>query len=373
MTDQPVPPKHRQRAWFRTAGLAVLAPVATRLLFRLCLGRWPDAGEATGFQAGLLDGAIPLPPCQRGMFRVQAARVQISRFLLLDMMRCGRIGIDNAFDRTNAQDPALSVPPLSGDPLAFWTGAPIAFLHLEKTGGVSVAEAITGLFHPLQIDPDPQRTAAPHVVVPFSGRDEAAIRRRALIFGHYDVPSLRRIDPDRPIITLLRHPERRILSLYYYWRSVDPVVLAGTARNEAVRLAQDQDLLSFLNTADWSVRNYIDNFYVRRLTGLYVRPTGDDPLAGDPEAGLAAALDALGSLAFVGITEAMQDSLARLGGMLGADLAGGAGPLNVAAENAGTAPGVFRTVARDALTKPHRAALARLTRLDEAVYRAAAR
>ena len=370
----PPPPRRRPgRAWFRTAGLAVLAPIATRLLFRLCLGRWPDGGEAKRFEAGLLDRKVPLPPCQRGMFNVAAAQLQVSRYVLLDMVRQGRLGIDNAFDRTNASDPALSVPPFSGDPLRFWTKAPIAFLHLEKTGGVSFAEAITGLFHPEQIDPDPQRTAAPHVVVPFAGRDAAAIRRRALIFGHYDVPSLRRIDPGRPIITLLREPERRILSLYYYWRSVDPAVLAGTARNEAVRLAQDLDLLAFLQTADWSVRNYIDNFYVRRLTGLYVGPDGSDPLAGDPEAGLTAALDALGRLEFVGITEAMEDSMSRLSGMLGADLAAGAGQLNAADDNAGTAPGVFRAVARDALTPAHREVLARLTRLDGAIYRAAAR
>ena len=216
----------------RGAALAIVAPLGGRLLYRLCLGQWPDPKSAKDFQSGLLDRNIPLPPCQRGMFNVPAAKLQISRFLLLDMMRTGRLGNDNAFDRQNARDPILSIPPLSGDPLSFWCGPPIAFLHLEKTGGVSFAQSLTSHFHPQQIDPDPQRTAAPHIVTPFADRDLDAIRRRTLVFGHYDLPSLRRLDPNRPVITMLRDPAKRILSLYYYWRSVDPNALASTTRNE---------------------------------------------------------------------------------------------------------------------------------------------
>ena len=85
------------------------------------------------------------------------------------------------------------------------------------------------------------------------------------------------------------------------------------------------------------------------------------------------ALLALKDFAFVGITETMQDSVACLGDYLKIDLAQGQAALNAGADNAGTAPGIFRTIKRTELTPAHTRALSKLTRLDDTVYQAALR
>jgi hypothetical protein len=57
------------------------------------------------------------------------------------------------------------------------------------------------------------------------------------------------------------------------------------------------------------LRDYIDNCYVRRLTGLYATGAAADRLAVDPDAALGQALAALDRLACIGIAEQFGDSL----------------------------------------------------------------
>ncbi len=337
------------------------------LLFRLCLGRWPAPREALLFNAGLRDRATKLPACCRAMLAVPEWRVQISRMVLVDMARSGGLVLNDPFGVATSSEP----PPHSGDPLRFWHGPPVAFLHLEKTAGVSLAKLLTQMFHPQQIDPDPHRTVAPHLRVPFAGRPAPAIRRHALIFGHYDLPSLHRLDPGRTVITMLRNPADRILSLYYYWRSIDLSRLPAGAAHAAVRLAHCSDLLEFLGSDDPLVRDHIDNFYVRRLTGIYLTGASSDRLSDAPDAVLKLALQGLRRIDFVGITEEMAPSVAALAGFLGFVPPDQVPMENTAAANAAGPQCVFRPVSRESLTPAHRQQLGRLTRLDTVVYRVA--
>ncbi len=110
------------------------------------------------------------------------------------------------------------------------------------------------------------------------------------------------------------------------------------------------------------VVNYIDNFYVRRLTGLYVDADGTDPLAADPEGALRTALAALDSLDFVGLSEDTDGALAVLGARLGFEPPAQVARLNVT--RAIDAPADAACVAAD---------LERLTALDRHVYEAAVR
>ena len=148
-------------------------------------------------------------------------------------------------------------------------------------------------------------------------------------------------------------------------------VLDSTVGNEAVKLAHECDLLTFLRTRDVSVRNYIDNLYARRLTGAYVQASGHDELAADRTAQLDRAVEALRGIEFVGVTERMADSVMRLARRF--DLAGGAGldRHNVGADNVRVAPRVFRDVPCAPLTSEHEQALAHLTTLDTVLYEAA--
>ncbi len=69
--------------------------------------------------------------------------------------------------------------------------------------------------------------------------------------------------------------------------------------------AQSLPLIEFLRCDDPCVRDHIDNFYVRRLIGRYLTGGTEDILMTEADGCLGAALDALASLDFVGITEDM--------------------------------------------------------------------
>ena len=338
------------------APLRLVAALLGRLLYRLCIGRWPDGAQARLFGAGLRDAAAPMPPVCRAMLNVPAARAQLSQMVLADLVRSGVIG--------GAQ------PARVGNPLAFWQGPPIAFLHLEKTAGLSLAALLTALFHPAQIDPDPARAVPPHLARPFAGRAIVPIRRRALVYGHYDLPALQRLDPARVVVTLLREPAARLLSLYYYWRSMALDAVPPDGAFAAVALAHRHGLLAFLTSDDPVLRDHVDNVYVRRLTGRYAAGAAADPLAVAPDAALAAALKGLRRIDFVGITERMPDSVGALGAYLGFVPPAVIPQENTAAANA-AGGGVFRAVPHETLTAAHRRQLERLTRLDAVIYRVA--
>ena len=82
------------------------------------------------------------------------------------------------------------------------------------------------------------------------------------------MPTFRRFDPDRAVFTVLREPRARLVSLYHYWRSVDPAKIDPEI-SFAVGCAHRLSLEDFLNVDDPYLTDSIDNIYVRRLTGFY--------------------------------------------------------------------------------------------------------
>ncbi|HTW28811.1 MAG TPA: DUF4214 domain-containing protein [Acetobacteraceae bacterium] len=250
-----------------------------------------------------------------------------------------------------------------GNPLRIWSGPPVAFLHLEKTAGNSVLDVLLDRFHPLQINRDPGRTRPPHLYLPCP--EDAA---PALIWGHYDLPTLRRLGGDRFIFTFLREPAERILSLYHFWRSQDPAEMPPDERHAGVRAAQALGLADFLRSRDPEVRDHIDNLYARRLTGCYATGAARDPLMADPEGVLADARAALAGLDFVGVTEAFDAGLAALAARLGLPPVREAPRVNVLADMQADPGTPFRPLAQEPVTPVIRAALDQLTRLDARLY-----
>ncbi len=122
---------------------------------------------------------------------------------------------------------------------------------------------LSAQFHPLQIDADLRRAFPPHVLTPLPPFLLDRVRRCALVWGHYDVPSIRRLGADRFTFTLLREPKARIVSLYRYWRGQAALDLGWNGMNQPVLAAQRLSLAEFLATDDPWILDYIDNFYVR--------------------------------------------------------------------------------------------------------------
>ena len=325
--------------------------VLGRFVLRLMLGRWPDAAEHQAFLRGLWATSHALPPLLRAAACVPAARVLLSRGVLLHA------------DFTEAQR--------MGNPLTVWRGPKVRFMHIEKTAGSSLVSALAAQFHPLQIHSEPAGRPAPEPHAgPHLGPHDPAVaahRGAALVWGHYDLPSLIRLDGDAPCfrLCLLREPSERILSLYYFWRA---------NRDQAgslVRLARDCGLLDFLRKTEPAICNEIDNLYVRRLTGLYATAAAD-PLAVAPEAALSAAIRALDGLDFVGLSEDLGGALAALGQRLGFTPPSRTPLVNVQAALERNALLSVRPSARAPLTPEIRAELQRLSRLDRVLYRRAA-
>jgi hypothetical protein len=184
-------------------GTAALSP----FVFRLCVGRWPDRAENRQFAAAMCDRKTQIPAILRALIATPAAWPQLSHMISFYLMAEGSL----------PRSDGGGIAPRSGNPLAFWQGEPVTFLHFERTAGTTLASLLTEKFHPLQIATAP---------LPFEGQCSdtvlAVIDDHKLVWGHYDLPSFRRLNARRRIITLLREPTARILSLYYFWRSIHP-------------------------------------------------------------------------------------------------------------------------------------------------------
>ena len=324
-------------------------------MLRLATGAWPSEVDVRAFRRAFRN-FTPLPPLLRGLVTVPAAREQLTRAML-----SGWLLADESYRRAVRAE-FHGDDPRPGDALRVWAGQPVTFLHLEKTGGMSMIAVLSAQFHPLQIDADPRRAFPPHVLTPLPPFLLDRVRRCKLVWGHYDLPSIRRLGAYRFTFTMLREPRARIRSLYRYWRGQAALDLGWNGMNQPVLAAQRLDFADFLATDDCMVLNYIDNFYVRRLIGAYAMPGEPDPLAEDPQACLAAALEALASLDFVGLSVHADLSLARLGKKL--DFVP---PPTTPRINA-----TRQTAPQDAESFAVDASLSHLTRLDRVIYDTAA-
>ena len=344
-----------QRA--RAVVLDGFAWVLAKPILRLSTGTWPTSADIALFRKSFRN-FTPLPPLMRALASLPAGREQLTRAMLASWLLA-----DSAY-QGRLRGEMIDGDTRLGNALRVWSGPPVTFLHLEKTAGMSVIAALAAQFHPLQIDADLRRAFPPHVLCPLPPFLLPRVRRCALVWGHYDLPSIRRLGPGRFTFTLLREPASRIVSLYRYWRGQAALDLGWNGMNAPVLAAQRLSLAEFLNTDDPVILDYIDNFYVRRLTGQYASLNAADPLVVDSQHWLDQALDALETLDFVGVTEDADGAMAQLAARL--DFAG---PRR--------APRVNVTAAldqHDDLAEPAvRDALVRLTRLDRDIYAAALR
>ncbi len=362
------PTKRRRLTNWREARIAWAGQVRQMLLngfayvfaaplLRLAMGSWPAAQEVAAFRHAFRRFA-PVPPLMRALASVPAARHQVMRTMLISWMLADE-SYKGAF-----RDSLGSADPMGGDRLEVWLGPKVTFLHLEKTAGMAVTSVLTARFHPMQIDPDPRRTFPPHVLTPLPPFLLDRVRRYALVWGHYDLPSIRCLGQDRFVFTMLREPKARILSLYRYWRATAAQDVGWAGMNQPVLAAQRLSLADFLDSDDPAITDHIDNFYVRRLTGLYRSGNDADPVGRDPQRSLAEALAALATLDFVGLTEDTDGALRALAETLRFTPPAAVPRVNVTPKT----PGDPHALAGDPRVE---AALQRLTALDSVIYEAA--
>jgi hypothetical protein len=200
---------------------------------------------------------------------------------------------------------------------------PIAFLHVPKCGGTSLAVAVRAAlpehrwapwtFDPDQFGPYADRELSDELrarTLPEPG----ALRAYDAAIGHFSLPSLLARFDAADVVTVLREPRCRLLSHHQYWRHLDHELdLAHDTWADINALARELEFGDWL--ADPRVAYQTDNLFARMLvpdhpavsTGAFIRPA-------DAPAVLAAAVAQLDRLGWVDVIErddAMWDDLGR--------------------------------------------------------------
>lgn len=109
-------------------------------------------------------------------------------------------------------------------------GRPVAFLHVPKSAGTSLAAAVRDalpdrrwapwVFDPDQFGPHASRDL-PDDLAQMTLPDPTAFRDYDAASGHFSLPSLLVGFEPRDVVVILREPRCRLLSLHEYWRNLD--------------------------------------------------------------------------------------------------------------------------------------------------------
>jgi len=334
----------------------LIGRAAAPLALRLALGEVPGPADKSQFADAFARRDVQIPALLRGLLGLAKGRQMLHHVAAYSWHWSWAQHSGAAF-----HGPAET----QGNIYTAWTGPALGFLHFEKCAGNALLAWLCGHFHPEQIAPAPYRDLPPHL---FSRPSRLVDRGRyPLIWGHYDLPGFRNFDAGRRIFTVLREPRARLVSLYHFWRAVNPDKIDPDI-SFAVGLAHRLPLDAFLTHDDPFLTDLIDNVYVRRLTGLYATGAAADPLRADPAAARDRAMAALNGLFFVGITEALDQDAITLADRLG--IARPSRPLraNVTRHNHTDPTGWFREAEMPSLSPAAEAALTRRTSLDSELY-----
>ncbi len=201
-------------------------------------------------------------------------------------------------------------------------------MHVPKTGGLSIHEALERALPPAWLSP--KRWDSSFFAAGFEAFDQLTgdARQRVVadgdldclaearvISGHFCLENLERVAPAGAVATVLREPRARLLSLYTYWRLTPGlrewfhpyVVMSDLAR---------RPLDDFL--AEPQIAGATDNQVCRMLLHGDPRLPSGAFIADDDMAAIARdAVDRLATLGFVGVLEqgeALWDGLSRFFG-----------------------------------------------------------
>ena len=138
-------------------------------------------------------------------------------------------------------------------------GEKLVFLHLPKTGGTTLHTQIACQFSSERIFPG--RFPGLKTSLAEHGSDYD------FFSGHFNATEINLIPGPLYLVTVLRDPRERLVSLYYFFRRqrADRIAPAMRGTIECVRLAQTHDLLGFLRHGDVAI--VTDNTMARTLSG----------------------------------------------------------------------------------------------------------
>jgi Sulfotransferase family/Domain of unknown function (DUF4214) len=190
----------------------------------------------------------------------------------------------------------------------------LVFLHLPKTGGTTLHDLLIQHFDDNVICPER-----------FNGlRHYAAgeLARYRYFSGHFDLPTVKLIPGQKRVITMLREPIARLISLYYFQRAhkADVIELNNL---ELARLANKYSMADFFRADEVRCHPAINNAMTRAFTQCLEgnrREAQTDLSIQYNEPPFAVALKELHALDAFGILERYDDSVALIFSSIGLPL-----------------------------------------------------
>ncbi|WP_419729712.1 sulfotransferase domain-containing protein [Lichenicola sp.] len=185
----------------------------------------------------------------------------------------------------------------------------LVFLHIPKCGGTTLHAMLSTQFAAERICPERNDTLGDWTINELAAYD--------LFSGHFDVAPCRSIPGRLRMLTLLREPKARLMSLYYFWKSHRPH--PDRDAYEMLLLARSMSPEAFFDhpvvVRHARIRNAMTVQLARTSICRLLAP--DDPILADPDAALEQAWATLRDLACFGIMERFEDSRMLLNATLG--------------------------------------------------------
>ena len=250
------------------------------------LGRIPNTGESAahrlhyGAGGGAGDGTDSLADFQR-------------RLLASEEFRDRRLGLDR---HRRASRPGLDRRRL-------------VFVHIEKCGGTTLHDMLCSQVPPELICPERHESIGDWTINELAGYE--------LFSGHFNLAWCRSIPGELRVVTMLREPKARLLSLFRFWKAHRP----DPARDlyDLIPLARNSDPERFFAhprvREHPSIRDAMAGQLTRTRAAYALGP--EDPILADPAGVLARATAALEGLTAFGLLERFEDTRLLFNAALG--------------------------------------------------------
>ena len=173
------------------------------------------------------------------------------------------------------------------------------FIHIPKTAGVKIRHNIH------------MNAGYPHakILVQEEGVDlrfitDVELQECDIVSGHFGFALRRRFEAARRCLTVLRRPLDRVVSGYYYWKTLHGTPLA--------QMANALSIYDFVASQDTTVVEYVDNAQTWQLFADFLAPTRARHASRSKSEIVAATKANLASFDFVGIQEDMPGTLEKM-------------------------------------------------------------
>lgn len=134
------------------------------------------------------------------------------------------------------------------------SGSPIVFIHVPKTGGMTLYSMIREIYKPSELH---KINPAAESIEKYKSLPQTRKDRLKMIYGHMDYGLRELLPPGSNYVTLMRHPVDRVISHYYYVRRTENDPLRELALRSSL-----YDWVAHCNLEE------MENGQTRRLSGM---------------------------------------------------------------------------------------------------------